>query len=644
MGTRHGRRRSAPASPMSRACRSSRRARPSRPSDEDPNFVRVAQRLGREHAALRNAPARERSLPHHLPPRRRQGQSARRRCDRRRRALRASGPRRRQRRERPAAAPRRAAHAHAVGAGYGRPSRSATSRRSASCSDTTSAKASTKALGILEKLADEKPNSRRSSRPRSRRAYLAMFDLTSERDVGRPGRSPRAMRRGSSTRGLPEVDITLGQRFLATGQAKEAVAGVPPRPRRAARQRRGPARPRRAPSTPAGDPGRGRSSIPPCDRAPALLRGLQSARRVGTTHFGRLGGGGGRCSARRRELAPDSDRALSNLGGAETMRCNFPAALAASEGARARRRSDPSALVQPRHDPALDRARRPKPSLRSSGPRAEAPNDFMIRGNLGDAYRARGDAAKADACLRAFRSPSPARSSASTPRTRWPAPTWPRGSRRPATSAEASHEMGRVIALDPKEPDLFSDAAIVAALAGRDAEALAWLRRAVAAGYCREIIASAARVRPLPRQPGISLDRRRAAQCGRLFEGGDHANGSSRFIAPPFVLLVCRVERMSSSRASMTAVSTGAPSSESGKDGERSVNRGRSRSEAIVKTWPFWVADQRDKTFHRIQERTTRSNDGSEGERTLTRLTARGWSLFLARHQGTARQDTSTRS
>ena len=35
---------------------------------------------------------------------------------------------------------------------------------------------------------------------------------------------------------------------------------------------------------------------------------------------------------------------------------------------------------------------------------------------------------------------------------------------------------------------LFSEAAIVAALAGRDAEAIEWLRRAVAAGYCRDII------------------------------------------------------------------------------------------------------------------------------------------------------------
>jgi hypothetical protein len=48
--------------------------------------------------------------------------------------------------------------------------------------------------------------------------------------------------------------------------------------------------------------------------------------------------------------------------------------------------------------------------------------------------------------------------------------------------------MARVIELDPKEPDTLSDAAVVAAIAGRDAEALAWLRRAVGAGYCREII------------------------------------------------------------------------------------------------------------------------------------------------------------
>jgi hypothetical protein len=39
-----------------------------------------------------------------------------------------------------------------------------------------------------------------------------------------------------------------------------------------------------------------------------------------------------------------------------------------------------------------------------------------------------------------------------------------------------------------KDPVAFADAATVAALAGRDDDALALLRKAVAAGYCPEIL------------------------------------------------------------------------------------------------------------------------------------------------------------
>lgn len=55
--------------------------------------------------------------------------------------------------------------------------------------------------------------------------------------------------------------------------------------------------------------------------------------------------------------------------------------------------------------------------------------------------------------------------------------------------AEARREMERALAIDQNDPNVMSDAAIVSALAGRDADALAWLRKAVAAGYCRQIVA-----------------------------------------------------------------------------------------------------------------------------------------------------------
>ena len=46
--------------------------------------------------------------------------------------------------------------------------------------------------------------------------------------------------------------------------------------------------------------------------------------------------------------APDSYWALSNLGGAETMRCNFPAALAAFRQALELDPKDPTAAIEPR--------------------------------------------------------------------------------------------------------------------------------------------------------------------------------------------------------------------------------------------------------------------------------------------------------
>ena len=54
--------------------------------------------------------------------------------------------------------------------------------------------------------------------------------------------------------------------------------------------------------------------------------------------------------------------------------------------------------------------------------------------------------------------------------------------------AEAQEDMARVTALDPGVPEVYVDAAIVAALAGIDREALDWLRKAASAGYCRDII------------------------------------------------------------------------------------------------------------------------------------------------------------
>ncbi len=54
---------------------------------------------------------------------------------------------------------------------------------------------------------------------------------------------------------------------------------------------------------------------------------------------------------------------------------------------------------------------------------------------------------------------------------------------------DGARELETALSLDDKHPSVFADAATVAALRGRSQEALAWIRRAVEAGYCRQILA-----------------------------------------------------------------------------------------------------------------------------------------------------------
>ena len=54
---------------------------------------------------------------------------------------------------------------------------------------------------------------------------------------------------------------------------------------------------------------------------------------------------------------------------------------------------------------------------------------------------------------------------------------------------DGAREIATAIGLDDKEPSVLWDAGLVAVLRNRNAEALDWLRKAVKAGYCREIIA-----------------------------------------------------------------------------------------------------------------------------------------------------------
>ena len=338
-----------------------------------------------------------------------------------------------------------------------------------------------KALGILQKLADENPNSALVQAALAR-ANLALFDFTKER-VWADRAIAASERAHELDPGLPEADVTVGQTLFATGRSKEAVVAF----RRALA-----ARPGDVPAL----LGLGRAANAAGDQAAAEAAFRQAIElEPSFAVFNQLAAwyyGFGRYAEaadmfrRASQAAPDSYWALGNLGGAETMRCNFPAALAAFRRALELAPKDPSALANlgmtqlwtGHPAEAVD-------SLERAA--AEAPNNFMIQGNLGDAYRARGDSGKAD---RAYaRSIALARVQLDlNPKDVTARSYVATGLAKTGHLVAANQEMGRVIALDPTEPDFYSDAAIVTALAGRDAEALAWLRKAVAAGYCRQIV------------------------------------------------------------------------------------------------------------------------------------------------------------
>ena len=141
----------------------------------------------------------------------------------------------------------------------------------------------------------------------------------------------------------------------------------------------------------------------------------------------------------------------------------------------------------------------------------ETPNDYLIQGNLGDAYRARGDTAKADAAY--ARSIALARAQLDlNPNDLRPRCFVATGLAKTGHIAEAQRGDGAGDRARPGRcPTSMSDAAIVAALAGRDAEALAWLRKAVAPATAATSSQRQPEFARFRDKVGISFDRRRAA-------------------------------------------------------------------------------------------------------------------------------------
>jgi eukaryotic-like serine/threonine-protein kinase len=340
------------------------------------------------------------------------------------------------------------------------------------------------ALQILKALAAKRPASPLVQAALGT-ASLAMFDFTKERSWADAAvtAAQEARRLGP---GSVEVEVIVGRTLLATGRAKEAVETF-----------------RRVLAAKPDDfdalLGLGRSSESAGDDAAAEAAfrkaiELQPSSLAGYNQLGALYSHRGRYREavelfrQATRATPDSYRAWSNLGGASTNACDFTGALEGFRRALALRPNNAAAvsnlgltqLWTGRYREAVETLERAA---------ANGPKDFVIWANLGDAYRgARGraeDAAKAYA-----RSIELAREALKLNPTDAIACSFiATGLAKTGHVDEAGAFSRKALALDDKNPDLLSDAAIVAAIAGRDAEAMEFLQKAVAAGYCPATIA-----------------------------------------------------------------------------------------------------------------------------------------------------------
>jgi tetratricopeptide (TPR) repeat protein len=339
-----------------------------------------------------------------------------------------------------------------------------------------------KALAILSALAVEKPNSALVH------AALARADLETFRSTRERVWADRAIAAADAARvldpGLPEVDTTLGEVLMETGKAPQAADAF----RRALAARPGNVTALIGlgrSSELAGDPAGAEKAF---HRAIELEPSFAVFNQLAALYYD-LGRYGEAAEMFRRatQAAPDSARAFSNLGGTETMRCNYSAALEAYKKALA---------IDPRYSSAASNfgmtqlwTGHPAEAVSSlEGAARQTPSDYQVFGNLGDAYRAHGEPAKAhDAYARAI---ALARAQLDlNPKDVTAQCQIATALAKTGKTAEASREMQKALALDRTDPNVLSDAAIVAASAGHDAEALGLLRQAAGAGYCREIIA-----------------------------------------------------------------------------------------------------------------------------------------------------------
>jgi len=315
------------------------------------------------------------------------------------------------------------------------------------------------------------------------RADFCLYALSNDPDWAR-----RAMAAATSARAidptLPEVDITLGETLLLTGRPREAADAF-----------------RQALAARPGDVqaliGFGRASAKLGDTAgaEAVFRRateLQPSWYVFNSlaaHYYELGRYGEAADLFRRAAAkaPDSSWAQSNLGGAEAMRCGYPAAIEAF-----RRALD----LDPKYGEAAANLGLTELWMGRDGDAVKhlelaaqlSPNNFAVWGNLGDAYRRTRADAKASEAYR--KSVALAQDVLGLNPTDTEALGFvATGLAKLGRIDEAAGPSRRSLdAAGGRDPVVLADAATVAALAGHDTDALTFLRQAVALGYCSEIL------------------------------------------------------------------------------------------------------------------------------------------------------------
>ena len=364
------------------------------------------------------------------------------------------------------------------------------------------------ALDILRGLEQERPNSAPVQAALGR-ASLAMFEFTKDQSW-----ADRAMAAADAARrldpDLPAADVAMGATLLATGRGKEATEAF-----------------RRALAVNPDDfeavLGLGRACESTHDDAAAEAAfqraiALQPSSFAGYSHLGGFYYDRGRYAVaaetfrKAARMAPDSYRALSNLGGASMMACDHAAASDAFQKALALRPDNATAASNVGLN-QIWTGRYTQAVVSLEAAVRYGPNDFRIWGNLGDAYRSQG---RQDKAVEAWgRALVLARDRLRlNPRDTQAYQIVATSLAKTGHAADADEPMRQALALDPADPDVLSNAASVAALAGRFPEALQWLRKAVDAGYCPAILARQpefARLSDEPAFRSILAEPRRAA-------------------------------------------------------------------------------------------------------------------------------------